>query len=146
MISPSSSIDPNRKNRWVPGLREKKWLRSYQWVSGRKTQLQCVSIGVTSFLHWPIDIQCSATITQSILFKILIIDTPQARYRVSVMSLKSDLRPAAVVAVPWVITWLIGPRYNGTRLYFEQNIASLGPKALLCFDNVIRRFVASETW
>ena len=45
MISPSSSTDPNRKNRWVPGLREKKWLRSYQWVSGRKMQLQCVSIG-----------------------------------------------------------------------------------------------------
>ena len=27
----------------------------YRWVSGRKTQLQCVSNGVTSFLHQPID-------------------------------------------------------------------------------------------
>ena len=29
---------------------------SYQWVSARKAQLQCVSNGVTSFLHQPIDI------------------------------------------------------------------------------------------
>ena len=33
------------------------------------------------------------------------------------MNLMSDLRSDAVVAVPYVILWYIGPRYNGTRLY-----------------------------
>ena len=36
---------------WDPYGRSK-----YRWLSARKTQLQCISNGVTSFLHLPIDI------------------------------------------------------------------------------------------
>ena len=43
----------------------------------------------------------------------------RASYGVSFVSSKSNLCPAEVIAVLYVISWYIGPRYNGTRLYKE---------------------------
>ena len=39
----------------------------------------------------------------------------RARYGVSVVILKSDSLSATVITVPYVISWWIGPRYNGTN-------------------------------
>ena len=65
-------------------------------------------------------IQCSGVTTWSIFSNKLTTDTHsvpvRARYGVSVVSLKSDLRSATVIAVLYVILWKIGQRYNGTRL------------------------------
>ena len=39
------------------------------------------------------------------------------------MSLKSNLRSATVITVPYVISWDIEQRYNGTQLYLQQAVA-----------------------
>ena len=38
------------------------------------------------------------------------------------MSSKSDSCSAAVIAVLYVISWYIGPRYNGARLYYNRSV------------------------
>ena len=49
----------------------------------------------------------------------------RARYGVSVVILKSNSHSATVIAVPYVISWKIGPRYNGTWLYYANTSSSL---------------------
>ena len=43
----------------------------------------------------------------------------RARYGVSVVILKSNPHSVTVIAVPYVISWKIGPRYIGTWLYIR---------------------------
>ena len=55
----------------------------------------------------------------------------RAKYELTDVSLKSDLRSTAVIAVPCVISSQSGPRYNGTRLYLF----------LLLFQHLIIQFI-----
>ena len=68
-----------------------------------------------------ITIQCGVVITRSVFSKSSQ-RTPhsspvRARYGMSVVTLKSNSVSATVIAVPCVIQWWIGPRYNGSWLY-----------------------------
>ena len=78
--------------------------------------------------------QGNSSATAARLHDPFLINTVQCRYNVvsfspeslqktshnSVVSLKSDLRSASVIAVPMAISRETGPRYNGTRLYWEH--------------------------
>ena len=44
-----------------------------------------------------------------------------ASYGVPIVSLKSDLGSATVIAVPCIISWKIGRHYNGARLYVRDD-------------------------
>ena len=54
--------------------------------------------------------------------KTLYISPVRMRYGVSFVNLKSDWYATFVNAVVCEISWYIGPRHNGTWLYFEEGI------------------------
>ena len=65
--------------------------------------------------------QCGAVITRYIFSKIPTIDTlllvREGEVWVSFVSSISDLRSAVIIAAMCIVSWNIGPCYNGTRLY-----------------------------
>ena len=84
---------------------------------------------VLAIVLW-VHLQHGAVITWSVFSKIQ--QTPHSspvrtRYGVSVLILKSDLLPATVIAVPYVLLWEIGSCYNGTWLYMQLVFNSLTP-------------------
>ena len=68
----------------------------------------------------------------------------RARYRVSVVSLKSDLHYAAVIAVPYVTSRWTGPRYNGTRVYLCKSQIQDISQCLRCI--MFKSTFECESW
>ena len=70
-------------------------------------------------------LQCGAVITRSIFSLIFTKDTHispvRARYGVSFLDPASDWHWASIPAIIHAISYYIGPRYNGTRLYYERD-------------------------